>query len=72
MLLVYGLLVGEELAGSLHGHAVRVLRIGVRHDGHDVVVVGGREHAAGAFAAAIGVVVGELVEGLVTVPLRLL
>lgn len=72
MLLINGLFISEQLTGPLDGHTVRVLRVGVGHDSPDVMLFGGRQHATRAFSAPVGVVVGQLVQRLVTVSLRLL
>jgi hypothetical protein len=51
---------------------MRVLTVRVRHYRPNIVLLGRSQHAARAFAAPVGVVVGQLVQSVVTVPLRLL
>jgi hypothetical protein len=49
-----------------------VIRVTSRHYPPDVVLAGSRQHASRAFAAAIGVVIGNVVNRIVTVSLCLL
>ncbi len=72
MLPVYGLLFGEHLASAFDRHAVRVIRVASGHYLPDVVLAGSRQHASRALATPVGVVVGDVIQGLVTVSLSLL
>ena len=72
MLLVYGLLFSEKLASAFNRHALWVIRVASRHYLAYVVLAGSRQHASRAFAAPIGVVIGNVVNRIVTVSLCLL
>jgi hypothetical protein len=71
-LLVDGLLLREKLPRPLNRHAVRVLGILVRHDRHDVVLLGCCQHASRALASPKGIIIRQVFQGLVTVSLSLL
>jgi hypothetical protein len=51
---------------------VRVIRVASGHYLADVVLAGSRQHASRALATPVGVVVGDVIQGLVTVSLSLL
>lgn len=72
MLLVYGLLFGEKLASAFDRHALWIIRVTSGHYPPDVVLACRRQHASRALAAPVSIVVGDVIEGLVTVSLSLL